>query len=153
MARLERPGYDPLAEFLSFPVNTQLYARLWLRDRTIHPAAHWVIRDRLEGWAQRVEAAPAEIRTALDREAAASAGAPRPALTMPLPSSAEPTGAQSAPPWCPSTPQISECAQAVEATREIHSSPPRAYHRRAKPQGSGRWALKRRLVSPVLAAG
>ena len=141
--RIERPGCDPLAEFQGFPANTKLYARLWLRDLTLHPAAHWVIRERLEGWAQRVTSAPAEIRTALDREAAAPAGAPRPALTMPLPSSAEPTGARNVPPWCPSTPPISKCVQAIEPAREIKISQKRAYHRRVEPRGKGRWAQKR----------
>ena len=143
MARIERPGCNPLAEFLSFPANTKLYARLWLRDRTIHPAAHWIIRDRLEGWSQRVSAAPAEIRDALALEAAAPAGAPRPALTMPLPASAEPAGERNDLPRHPSTPQISECAQAPEMTGKSRSSLRRAYHRRAEPRGTGRWAQKR----------
>src|SRR6476620_969135 len=109
----------PLAEFLTFPANTQLYARLWLRDRVIHPAAHWVIRDRLVGWARRVEAAPAEVRAALALEAAAPAGAPRPDATMPAARPGSPAGERNALPRYPSTPQISsprtECAQAIDA--------------------------------------
>jgi hypothetical protein len=77
-AKGRRPGSCPLAEFLSFPANTQLYARLWLRDGAIHPAAHWIIRDRLAGWVQRVSAAPVEIRAALTREAAVPAVAAAP---------------------------------------------------------------------------
>jgi hypothetical protein len=146
-----RPGC-PLAEFLSFPVNTKLYARLWLRDGVIHPAAHWVIRERLAVWAQRVEAAPAEIRDALALEAA-PAGAPRqaprawviPGATMPLPAPQSLAGEQKNPPRYPRTPPISECAEAIAAPREIQISPPRAYHRRVEPRGTGRWAQKRRL--------
>jgi hypothetical protein len=75
MARIERPGC-PLAEFLNFPVNTKLYARLWLRNGVVHPAAHWIIRERLAGWVERVATAPVEVRAALALEAA-PAGAPR----------------------------------------------------------------------------
>jgi hypothetical protein len=86
----------PLAEFLTLPANTKLYARLWLRDGAIHPAAHWIIRDRLRGWAQRVASAPVEIRDALALEAAAS-GAPRPTLTMPTGAAQSPAGERKQP--------------------------------------------------------
>jgi hypothetical protein len=149
MARIERPGC-PLAEFLSFPANTKLYARLWLRDGVIHPAVHWIIRERLAGWVQRVASAPAEIRNALALEAA-PAGAPRPAATMPALATQSPVDVRNEEPRCPSTPQISEYAQATETPREIQISQNRAYHRRAEPRGTGRWGHKRRLVRPALA--
>jgi hypothetical protein len=143
----------PLAEFLSFPANTKLYARLWLRDAEIHPAAHWIIRERLAGWAGRVASAPEEVRAKLAREAA-PVGRPRPSATMPLRATGSLAGEQNAPARCPSTPTISDCAEAIAAPREIQISPPasprrasgrRAYHRRAAPRGSGRWAQKCRL--------
>ena len=43
------------------------------------------------------------------------------------------------------TPRGTECAQAVEVPREKLISQKRAYHRRAVPRGTGRWAQKRRL--------
>jgi hypothetical protein len=142
----------PLAEFLSFPVNTKLHARLWLRDGAIHPAAHWVIRERLAGWVQRVASAPEEVRAALALEAAPT-GVPRSDATMPLPAPQSLAGERNEAASGRSTPPISECTEAIAAPREIQTSQKRAYHRRVEPRGTGRWAQKRRLVRQHRAHG
>jgi hypothetical protein len=71
-----------------------------------------------------------------------------PANTMPTGAAQSPAGEQvegcGYPNTPPITPQIPDCAEAIEATGKSRSSPRRAYHRRAEPRGSGRWAQKRR---------
>jgi hypothetical protein len=143
----------PLAEFLSFRSNTRWYAEHWLRRGAVHPQEHWVISERLDPWRQRLAEAAAGLREALLAEILPEPvplrAAPSPALTMPTGASAEAAGEGNGLPWHPSTPQIYECAQAIEATGKSQSSPwraRRAYHRRAEPRGTGRWAQKRRLA-------
>jgi hypothetical protein len=144
------PPACPLAEFLTFPGNTQLYARLWLRDAEIHPAAHWIIRERLEGWTVRVASAPAEVRAALAREAAPEGALQRQAQQdlkrWLIPSSTMPTGAAQSPPseqvggrWHPSTPRKSDLPIPAVKSMRSGQADGRSSH------GQGRWGHKCRL--------
>jgi hypothetical protein len=75
---------------------------------------------------------------------------PRPAAGMPTGATGSLAGELPGVFRHPSTPpiptQIPECAEVIEVPPIPPISPPRAYHRRAKPRGSGRWAQKRRLA-------
>jgi hypothetical protein len=143
----------PLTEFRTFPCNTRWYAEHWLRRGDAHPQEHWVIRERLDPWRRRV--AEVGLREALLAEILPEplpmCAAPRPSPTMPLPASAEPAGELKPLPRRPSTPPQTThskiCAQATKETRKSVASlkrAKRAYHRRVKPRGTGRWAQKRR---------
>jgi hypothetical protein len=137
---------DPLTEFLTFSRNTRWYAEHWLRRGSTHPREHWVISERLDPWRQRVSAAEASLREALLDELLTETvpmrAAPAPALTMPTGASAEPAGEQKPAPRHPSTGPRQECVEAVEATGKYPVSQKRAYHRRAVPRWTGRWAHK-----------
>jgi hypothetical protein len=61
MARLERPGCDPLAEFRAMLRNPRWYAEYWLRYGTRHPSEHFVITARIDDWSKRVDEAGPEI--------------------------------------------------------------------------------------------
>jgi hypothetical protein len=144
---IRRPASGcPLTEFLDFRSNTRWYAEHWLRRGAAHPQEHWVIRERLDPWRQRVSAAEAGLREALLAEIRPETlplrAAPAPALTMPTGASAEAAGEGNGLPRCPSTSPRKECAEVIEATGKSRSSQKRAYHRRARPRGTGRWAHK-----------
>jgi hypothetical protein len=149
MNRTERPCSDPIAEFRTFPCNTRWYAEHWLRRGDAHPQEHWVIRDRLDPWRRRV-AAEASLREALLAEIRPEPlpmrATPSPALTMPTGAAQSLAGEQKGLPRYPSTLQICECAEVIETTGKSQFSQKRptqrAYHRRAKPRGTGRWAAK-----------
>jgi hypothetical protein len=76
-----------------------------------------------------------------------------PDATMPTEASARLAGEQIGVPRTWDTPapplQISECAEAIAAAGKTPISPPRAYHRRSQPRGTGRWAQKRRRAGEL----
>lgn len=56
---------DPVAEFLAFKRNARAHAAYWLRHGELHPEVHFVIRDRLEDFIRRVQAAGPGVRAKL----------------------------------------------------------------------------------------
>ena len=161
----------PVEQLCNLPCNPRWYASWWLIHGAQHPQEHWVISERLGGWRRQAEGCRGELQAAaqsilveFDRGRIAEA---RPARAWVMTSGrvtglgpetdldgaykidaeahAEVAGERKDRHRYHSTPLGTECAQAIEAPRENLISQKRAYHRRAVPRGTGRWAQKRRL--------
>jgi hypothetical protein len=77
---------DPVEEFRSMKVNSRAHAVYWLRTGELHPEIHQIIREKVEPWVARVQAADPAVHERLLREIPPPPREPEPSTSArPLP--------------------------------------------------------------------